>query len=69
MLLCVSEVYSKCLVLTDGWYSLPSTIQLGTPLDKLVERGKVAVGVKLITQGAELVGDQAEQACHPLECV
>ena len=48
---------------------LPSTIQLGIPLYKLVERGKVAVGEKLITQGAELVGDQAEQACHPLECV
>ena len=52
----------KCLVLTDGWYSLPSTIQLGTPLYKLVEREKVALGVKLNIQGAELVGDEADQA-------
>jgi len=68
MVLCVSQVSSTRLVLTDGWYSMPSTIQLGTPLHKLVERGKVAEGMKLITQGAEIVGPQADEACPPLEC-
>ncbi|XP_063060737.1 breast cancer type 2 susceptibility protein [Engraulis encrasicolus] len=49
--------------LTDGWYSVRA--QLDPPLAALVQRGRVRVGMKLVTHGAELVGPQ--DACHPLE--
>lgn len=49
--------------LTDGWYAIRA--QLDAPLTALVQRGRLRVGFKLVTHGAELVGSQ--DACHPLE--
>lgn len=49
--------------LTDGWYAVRA--QLDPPLMALVKSGKLTVGQKIITQGAELVG--SPDACAPLE--
>lgn len=49
--------------LTDGWYSIKA--QLDGPLTSLLNRGRLAVGGKLIVHGAQLVGSQ--DACFPLE--
>ncbi|XP_045149945.1 breast cancer type 2 susceptibility protein [Echinops telfairi] len=51
------------LELTDGWYALRA--QLDPPLSALLKTGRLAVGHKIITHGAELVG--AQDACPPLE--
>ncbi|KAL5459909.1 hypothetical protein EMCRGX_G033299 [Ephydatia muelleri] len=52
-----------CVVLTDGWYSLPGI--LDAALKHAVRRGVVRVGTKVITSGAELVGGSGPT--HPLE--
>ena len=52
-----------CVVLTDGWYSLPGI--LDAALKHAVRRGVVSVGTKVITSGAELVGGSGPT--HPLE--
>ncbi|XP_036893066.1 breast cancer type 2 susceptibility protein isoform X2 [Sturnira hondurensis] len=49
--------------LTDGWYAVKA--QLDPPLSALVQKGRWAVGQKIITHGAELVG--SPDACSPLE--
>ncbi|GAB1290506.1 Breast cancer type 2 susceptibility protein homolog [Apodemus speciosus] len=49
--------------LTDGWYAVRA--QLDPPLLALVKSGRLTVGQKIITQGAELVG--SADACAPLE--
>ncbi|XP_054433414.1 breast cancer type 2 susceptibility protein [Pteronotus mesoamericanus] len=49
--------------LTDGWYAVKA--QLDPPLLALVQKGRLAVGQKIITHGAELVG--YPDACSPLE--
>lgn len=49
--------------LTDGWYAVKA--QLDPPLVALVRSGRLAVGQKIITYGAELVG--SPDACAPLE--
>ncbi|XP_047579060.1 breast cancer type 2 susceptibility protein isoform X1 [Lutra lutra] len=49
--------------LTDGWYAVKA--QLDPPLSALVKNGKLTVGQKIITHGAELVG--SPDACTPLE--
>ncbi|KAH0502499.1 Breast cancer type 2 susceptibility protein-like protein [Microtus ochrogaster] len=49
--------------LTDGWYSVKA--QLDPPLVALVKSGRLTVGQKIITYGAELVG--SPDACAPLE--
>lgn len=49
--------------LTDGWYAVKA--QLDPPLLALVKSGRLTVGQKIITQGAELVG--SPDACAPLE--
>lgn len=49
--------------LTDGWYAVKA--QLDPPLSALVQKGRLAVGQKIITHGAELVG--SPDACAPLE--
>ncbi|KAM9733870.1 breast cancer type 2 susceptibility protein isoform 2-T2 [Menidia menidia] len=49
--------------LTDGWYSIKA--QLDEPLAAMLNKGLLAVGVKLIVHGAQLVG--SEDACSPLE--
>lgn len=59
----VSTPATPCLELTDGWYSLPAVVD--RPLRHMIRTGKIAVGTKLITYGAELVGDTAP--VHPLE--
>ena len=75
--LCVSAVYpnihpstkeddqpiSPSLQVTDGWYSLPAI--LDPPLKYMVHSGRITVGTKLLTYGAELVG--STDPCHPLE--
>ncbi|XP_059105870.1 LOW QUALITY PROTEIN: breast cancer type 2 susceptibility protein [Peromyscus eremicus] len=49
--------------LTDGWYAVKA--QLDPPLVALVKSGRLTVGQKIITYGAELVG--SPDACAPLE--
>ncbi|XP_031194695.1 breast cancer type 2 susceptibility protein isoform X2 [Mastomys coucha] len=49
--------------LTDGWYAVRA--QLDPPLLALIKSGRLTVGQKIITQGAELVG--SPDACAPLE--
>lgn len=49
--------------LTDGWYAIKA--QLDEPLTTMLLKGRLAVGGKLITHGAQLVGSQ--DACSPLE--
>uniref|UniRef100_A0A8C7YLQ7 Tower domain-containing protein n=1 Tax=Oryzias sinensis TaxID=183150 RepID=A0A8C7YLQ7_9TELE len=49
--------------LTDGWYAIKA--QLDQPLTAMLNKGLLAVGGKLITHGAQLVGSQ--DACPPLE--
>lgn len=49
--------------LTDGWYAIRA--QLDEPLTTMLLKGRLAVGGKLITHGAQLVGSQ--DACSPLE--
>lgn len=49
--------------MTDGWYGI--RVQLDQYLQTLVNDGKIYVGQKLYTQGAELRG--SDQAVSPLE--
>ncbi|XP_041849771.1 breast cancer type 2 susceptibility protein isoform X2 [Melanotaenia boesemani] len=49
--------------LTDGWYAIKA--QLDEPLTAMLHKGLLAVGGKLIINGAQLVGSQ--DACSPLE--
>lgn len=68
MVLFVSRIFkniSMCsLELCDGWYSI-RTSSLDTVLTSAISNGKIAVGTKLMVQGAELIG--IEEACTPLE--
>lgn len=48
---------------TDGWYAIKAL--LDAPLTTLLLKGRLAVGGKVVTHGAELVGSQ--DACSPLE--
>uniref|UniRef100_A0A8C9YT01 BRCA2 DNA repair associated n=1 Tax=Sander lucioperca TaxID=283035 RepID=A0A8C9YT01_SANLU len=54
---------SAVVWLTDGWYTIKA--QLDEPLTAMLNKGRVAVGGKLIIHGAQLVGSQ--DACSPLE--
>ena len=65
MVLVVAEVSSTNFLLTDGWYSLPCSIDAGTPFQQLFQRGKLVEGTKVVTQGAELLG--GEEGAHPLQ--
>uniref|UniRef100_A0A8C9A5E9 BRCA2 DNA repair associated n=1 Tax=Prolemur simus TaxID=1328070 RepID=A0A8C9A5E9_PROSS len=49
--------------LTDGWYAVKAL--LDPPLSALLKNGRLTVGQKIITHGAELVG--SPEACTPLE--
>ncbi|XP_061073752.1 breast cancer type 2 susceptibility protein [Conger conger] len=48
---------------TDGWYAIKAL--LDAPLTAMLLKGRLAVGGKVVTHGAELVGSQ--DACSPLE--
>ncbi|CAH2014697.1 unnamed protein product [Acanthoscelides obtectus] len=66
MVLCVSAIKSKGFTkheieLTDGWYAVKTVID--EPLCAQVY-GKIQVGTKLVTCGAELLNCDG---CHPLE--
>nr|XP_037277025.1 LOW QUALITY PROTEIN: breast cancer type 2 susceptibility protein homolog [Rhipicephalus microplus] len=68
LVLCVSALEHKGdgavqLELTDGWYSIRA--ELDEPLLRLASTGRLFVGLKLLTSGAELVG--SAEACTPLE--
>lgn len=53
------------LELTDGWYSIPCLLdEAENPLVKFVNSGKIRVGGKIVTFGAEL---SSSQPCSPLE--
>ena len=54
------------MTLSDGWYHLNSPLYQGSLMQRLVASGKIKVGTKLITQGAEITGTQAGTPCHPL---
>uniref|UniRef100_A0A3Q0R566 Tower domain-containing protein n=1 Tax=Amphilophus citrinellus TaxID=61819 RepID=A0A3Q0R566_AMPCI len=57
------ETPAALIWLTDGWYAIKA--QLDEPLTAMVHKGRLAVGGKLIINGAQLVGSQ--DACSPLE--
>uniref|UniRef100_A0A671W034 BRCA2 DNA repair associated n=1 Tax=Sparus aurata TaxID=8175 RepID=A0A671W034_SPAAU len=57
------ENQSGVVWLTDGWYGIKT--QLDEPLTAMLQKGRLAVGGKLIISGAQLVGSQ--DACSPLE--
>ncbi|XP_035456342.2 breast cancer type 2 susceptibility protein homolog [Spodoptera frugiperda] len=76
IVLCVAEIYQDGvsvisasttnnmeLLLTDGWYCIKANID--KMLAQHVCRGKIVVGTKLVTNGAELVG--CEQGVSPWE--
>lgn len=70
MVLFVSRIIdnnqSCSLELCDGWYSIRTNV-LDTVLLHAVKTGKIAIGTKLMIQGAEVMG--FEEACTPLEVV
>ena len=49
--------------LTDGWYSIKANFC--PALSRLVAKGQISVGTKLVTCGAELMGPN--NATPPLE--
>uniref|UniRef100_A0A8C1X383 BRCA2 DNA repair associated n=1 Tax=Cyprinus carpio TaxID=7962 RepID=A0A8C1X383_CYPCA len=54
----------SCVVwLTDGWYSIKAL--LDPPLSAMLNKGRLRIGDKIVSSGAELVGSQ--EACPPLE--
>ncbi|XP_067221883.1 breast cancer type 2 susceptibility protein [Chanodichthys erythropterus] len=54
----------SCVIwLTDGWYSIKGLLDL--PLSAMLNKGRLRIGDKIVTSGAELVGSQ--EACSPLE--
>ncbi|XP_022823991.1 breast cancer type 2 susceptibility protein homolog [Spodoptera litura] len=76
LVLCVAEIYEDGvrvasastsnnveLLLTDGWYCIKANID--KMLAQHVCQGKIVVGTKLVTNGAELVG--CEQGVSPWE--
>ena len=66
MVLCVTRIAGNQMSLSDGWYHLNSPLYQGSLMQRLVSSGKIKVGSKLITQGAEIIGTQAGTPCHPL---
>ena len=66
MVLCVTDINDHKITLGDGWYHLHSPLYLGSLLYKLVSSGKIKIGDKIITQGAEIVGANSTNPCHPL---
>ncbi|XP_051842448.1 breast cancer type 2 susceptibility protein [Antechinus flavipes] len=54
---------SAVIEVTDGWYAIKALLDI--PLLALLHRGKLTVGQKIITHGAELIGSQ--EACTPFE--
>ncbi|KAG8228006.1 hypothetical protein J437_LFUL007979 [Ladona fulva] len=55
---------SPKLELTDGWYAIRGIID--ADMAALIQKGKLSVGTKIITSGAELVNGPSN-GCHPLE--
>lgn len=54
----------SCVIwLTDGWYAIKG--MLDPPLAAMLNKGRLRIGDKIVTSGAELVGSQ--EACSPLE--
>ncbi|KAG4075254.1 hypothetical protein HA402_003045 [Bradysia odoriphaga] len=49
--------------LSDGWYSLSSTLDFG--MKRLVNEGKIKIGTKLVIQGANAIN--LSEGCHPLD--
>lgn len=49
--------------LSDGWYSLMSTFEY--KMERLVDKGKIKVGTKLVIQGAST--PDLVNGCHPLD--
>lgn len=67
MILFVAEItgdrFNRELELSDGWYSLMST--LDHQMVQFVNDGKIKIGTKLVIQGARIV--DLEHGCHPLD--
>ncbi|NXB32579.1 BRCA2 protein, partial [Eulacestoma nigropectus] len=58
-----SKKAAAIIEVTDGWYGIRAL--LDPPLKAFLDRGRLAVGQKIIVHGAELVGPQ--NGCTPLE--
>ncbi|KAK6629416.1 hypothetical protein RUM43_003233 [Polyplax serrata] len=58
-----SEIKDYELQLTDGWYSCPARVD--PPMVRLIDKGKIQVGTKLVTQGAILAN--CDEGISPLE--
>ncbi|KAL2728865.1 breast cancer type 2 susceptibility protein isoform X5 [Vespula squamosa] len=59
----VSNINHWKMILTDGWYSIPASID--TAMMNYIASGKIREGIKLMTFGAELLN--LDQGCPPLE--
>ena len=51
------------LELTDGWYSVTASID--SDMQRMVSKGVIAIGTKLIMHSAELLN--CPEACSPLQ--
>nr|XP_050853765.1 breast cancer type 2 susceptibility protein homolog isoform X1 [Vespula vulgaris] len=59
----VSNINHWKMILTDGWYSIPASIDI--TMMNYIMSGKIREGTKLMTFGAELLN--LDQGCPPLE--
>ncbi|CAD6239830.1 GSCOCG00002380001-RA-CDS [Cotesia congregata] len=63
LVLCVSRVIKDTIELTDGWYSIPASVD--SAIQAYISSGKLKEGTKLMIQGAELLN--LEEGRYPLE--
>lgn len=63
LVLCVSRVIKDTIELTDGWYSIPASVD--SAMQSYISSGKLQEGTKLMIQGAELLN--LEEGRYPLE--
>ncbi|XP_008558720.1 uncharacterized protein LOC103579169 [Microplitis demolitor] len=63
LVLCVCQVVKDTIELTDGWYSVPASVD--SAMQSYINSGKLQEGTKLMIQGAELVN--LEEGRYPLE--
>ena len=60
---CSALLLQDWLEVTDGWFAVKAA--LDDPLKELVATGRLRVGDKIVTYGAELTG--VDDGCPPLQ--